>query len=194
MFQFDASAKNRNGSKMKIAELEADRKAHLKIRETPSRPLNVEEPVNTTFSYAGYVQSLTNTFKDHAQNIERYIEKLKLHFPNKKVYFSFFIEDITAIGSYIVINGERFEMMPVYVREFINLIEQYRGIDYLIFKTQDFYIKSINIYKISPQAIEELKRCCYNMNESSFYQYNYKRATIVHSATEHLDGDPRYEE
>ena len=182
MFQFDASGKNRKGSKMKIAELEVDRKANQEIRKNSKRPLHIEEKVNITFSYSGYIQSLTCTFKEHAKNIEQYIEKLKQHFPNKKIYFTFYIEDTTAIGNYIIINGERYEMIPIYVKEFVDLLEQHQGIDYLIFNTQDTYIKSISIHKIADQSIDELRRCCYDMNNSEFYEYSYKRSSNIYSA------------
>ena len=189
MFQFDASGKNRNGSKMKVAELEVDRKAREEIRKNPTRPLHIEEKVNVTFSYSGYIQSLTKTFTDHAKNIEQYISKLKLHFPNKKIYLTFYIEDITAIGNYIIINGERYEMIPIYVRDFVDLIEQYPGIDYLLFKTQDTYIKSINIHTISDQTIDQLRQHCYDMSKSEFYEYSYKRSSNVYSADDSLNDD-----
>lgn len=184
VFQFDASGKIKKGSRMIRAELDVNRHHNKLARESTIRPLQLEDKVDTSFSYERYVQSLNNTFVEHANNIETYIKSLQKEFPNKKIYLSFFIEDITAIGNYMIINGQQTEMNPLYVGEFIDLLSSYRGIDYILTKTQDVYIKSLTIQRIDEHSIKELKEQCYDMSKDIFLEYSYKRISNIHSASE----------
>lgn len=109
-FEFDASKKTRKGSTQKTKELKADIeiKEEYHNSEVPEdSSLSIERPVDVEFSITSYYKSLNSSFLHHAKSIVDYRKKLNEIAPDKKVLLSFFIEDTTALGNYVVVKKKQ---------------------------------------------------------------------------------------
>ncbi len=176
-FEFDASGKSRKGSKMRLAELTTEKELKLKRQKATKYPIYTEASVNVDFTYEGYVQSLLSAFAMHYSKIENYKEKIKEYFPKKKIYFGFFIEDITAIGNYIITGNKTEPIYPLLAREFVTVLEKCSGIDFVISKIQDTYVPYIYIHQIDNETIKKLNQDSYDMTHSKYYAYHYKKVS-----------------
>lgn len=180
-FQFDAAGKSIKGSKMRLAEIKTKAKLEEKKKILTGCPKYIEENVDVEFSYEEYVKSLLDSFTSHSDKIDKYKATLKNLYPTKKIYFAFFIEDITAIGNYICIKNTTVPMTPLYVREFIDKITTYNGIDFVIASFQNCYIKQLHIQEINNNEIQQLYQNVYNINNDKYYTYKYKKTSHIYS-------------
>lgn len=176
-FEFDASKKGRRGSTQRQKEREVDRKIHEEYRHS-SVPengfLSIERNVDVDFSITSYYESLVSTFKSHADSIIGYRNNLTEKAPGKKVLLSFFIEDVTALGNYVIVNGKTESLNPLKIPFFLGELASIQGLDYIIFKTMDSYVPSLYIQKLSKPLLAELLKKCYGPNDK-YVQYQYKR-------------------
>ena len=176
-FQFDASKKTRKGSKQKQKEHKVDR-AIFEVYQHSAVPedgiLSVERHVDVEFSIASYYESLVSTFTAHANSIADYRQNLKEKAPGKRVLLSFYLEDTTALGNYVVVNGKTEVLDPLKIPFFLGELASTQGLDYVIIKTTDNYVPSLRIQKISIPLLTGLLRNCYSPNDK-YVQYQYKR-------------------
>lgn len=180
-FEFDAAGKNRKGSKMKLAEILANKELEVKRKGIKKYPMFTEATVSVEFSYEGYLQSLIYAFQTHAERIEAYKAEIKKHYPNKKVYFAFYIEDVTAIGNYVETKNGQEPMYPMLVKEFLDIVTTTCGIDFIISRIQDFYIYNLCIYELKEDIIKSLRENVYDMNRDKYIPYHYKKSSHVYS-------------
>ena len=178
-FQFDASKKTRKGSKQKQMECKADRdiiEEYRRLKVPTGGFLSIERPVDVELSITSYYDSLASTFRAHANSINDYRKKLELlsRETRKRVLLSFYIEDTTAIGNYIITNGRTEALNPLKTPLFLEELKLTQGVDYIIIKTTDCYVPSIRIQKISIPLLNRLYKKCYGSNDK-FVQYKYKR-------------------
>ena len=176
-FEFDASKKRRGGSTQRQKEWEVDREIHEEYQHStvPEKGfLSIERNVDVDFSITSYYESLLSTFKAHADSIIDYRNNLTEKAPGKKVLLSFFIEDVTALGNYVIVNGKMESLNPLKIPFFLGELASIRGLDYVIFKTTDSYVPSLYIQKLSKPLLTELLKKCYGPNDK-YVQYHYKR-------------------
>ena len=180
-FEFDAAGKTRKGSKMKLAEILANRELEKKRKGIRKYPIFTEAAVGVEFSYEGYLQSLLYAFQTHAEKIENYKAEIKKHYPNKKVYFAFFIEDVTAIGNYIETSHGREPIYPMLVKEFLDVVIATGSVDFIISRIQDFYTYNLCVYELREDIIESLRENVYDMSRDKYIPYHYKKSSHVYS-------------
>lgn len=175
-FEFDASLKTRKGSKQKLKEIQAD-KHILDIYRSKSQERiannDISEMVDVNFSIENYVKSLLNTFRTHAKNINVYRDNIMSKYPGKKIYLSFYIVDTTALGNYIISSHGRAAMLPLCVKEFIDELSKTNGLDYVITNTQDTYVHSLHIQKISDHFLNSLYKESYDFSQETYQPYRY---------------------
>ncbi len=176
-FEYDASKKIKKGSKQKRAEQEADREIEKEYRQSETPPngfLSIEKLVDVEFSITSYCESLLSNFTAHKKHIGEYRRNLMEKYPGKRGFLTFFIEDTTAIGNYVITNGKTEALDPLKLPPFLGVLASTQGLDYVIVKTTDSYVPSLRIQRIAPPLLEELSKNCYRPNDS-FVQYQYKR-------------------
>ena len=180
-FEFDASGRMSKGSKMRRAELRATEKLEKKAEEINKYPLDLETPVNVNFSHAGYVQSLLDAFRSHSNKIANYKNALQNQYPGKDIFFAFFIEDITGIGNYILMENARIPipMYPLCVKDFLAAVAVEKEIDFLLFSIQDFYKKELHIQQIDNEIISSFYNDIYDMTKDKYIPYNYKKSLRI---------------
>ena len=180
-FEFDSSTKIRKGSKMRMAELSAERELKQKRVFTGENTIVTETMVDVCFSYEGYISSLLDAFDSHTKNINNYRNAIKSNFPNKKIILAFYIEDITAIGNYIVTKEGTKPMCPFFVKEFLDVLKKTDGIDYVISRVQNAYTYALHFSKIDCKSLNSLYKNAYDMEEDKFFSYFYKK--VQHTKT-----------
>lgn len=62
---------------------------------------------------------------------------MKSKYLQKKQYLSFYIEDATAIGNYVITQYGLEALNPLCIREFINELARTKELDYVIVKHQE---------------------------------------------------------
>ena len=129
--------------------------------------------MDVVFSIENYIKSLLNVFHKHAKNIDVYRGNIREKYPEKKIYLSFYIEDTTALGNYIISSRGKETMLPLCVKEFIDVLSETCGIDYIITNTQDTYVHSIHIQKINERFLETLYGECYDFSHDVYRPYRY---------------------
>lgn len=175
-FEFDSSGKEKYGSKMHMAETCAEKELDdiRKSSSSTNSPLCIETKVHVTFSYEGYIKSFLNGFGSHSKKIENYKEAMRKQYPGKKNLFAFFAEDTTALGSYVRNKNGNQPIYPLFVKEILDEVETTRGIDLILFRTQNFYTYTLYVQQISSETISALRMNTYNMNENKYFSYQYK--------------------
>ena len=172
---FDASKKTKSGSKQMQKEAEAKRAINEEFRnstETEGGILSIKRTVDVELSIADYCESLADNYLKHANKIEDYRKKLKEKSNGKKVLLSFFIEDITALGNYVVGNGKTESLNPLKLPFFLDILAATSGLDYVLIKTTDMYVPSFCIQKVSIPLLKKLLYDCYT-SDYKYLQYNY---------------------
>ena len=174
-FEFDSSGKTRKGSKMRMAELSAERELKNKRVFTGTYPIVTETMVDVSFSYEGYISSLLDAFDSHAKNIYNYRDAIKKNFPNKEIIFAFYIEDITAIGNYVVTKEGTKPMCPFFAKEFLDVLKKTDGIDYVISRVQNAYTYTLHFTKIDCKSLNSLYKNACDIKKDKFFSYAYKK-------------------
>ena len=183
-FQFDASGISKKGSKMMRAEVTANNKTTEISENSSKRPLYIEVPVDTVFSYERYLKSLITSFTAHARNISKYLSELSKKYPNKKIYLAFYIEDKTALGNYIKTDRGIEPMCPLCINEFINELKINNNLTYILVRIQDNYHYNLHIQCINEEFIESLYKEAYDMKKDQYCTYNYKIASNIYSLSD----------
>ena len=176
-FQFDASKKTRKGRKQRQQEIKADRVIHEEYQHSKVPGdgfLSIKKPVDVEFSITNYCESLLSALKSHSNSIANYRNHLAEISPDKKILLSFFIEDSTALGNYVISNGKAEALNPLKLPFFLILLASIQGLDYVIIKTTDSYVPSLQFQKISKPILAELLKNCYSP-EDKYIQYQYER-------------------
>lgn len=175
-FEFDSSLTSRKGSKQKLKEIQADKhilETYKSKNQERTEAVKVSELVDVVFSIENYIKSLLNVFHKHAKNIDVYRGNIREKYPEKKIYLSFYIEDTTALGNYIISSRGKETMLPLCVKEFIDVLSETCGIDYIITNTQGTYVHSIHIQKINERFLETLYGECYDFSHDVYRPYRY---------------------
>ena len=178
-FSFDASKKPRKGSKQEQIEHKVEREMQEEYRHsTPPVDsfLSIEKTVDVEFSIKNYCVSLVSAFNSHVNSINDYRQKLSAKASGKNVFLSFFIEDTTAIGNYVITNGKSEALDPLKIPFFLKYIASMQGLDYVIIKTTNLYVPSLRFQKISHSLIIELLNKCYGIN-TKYVPYQYKKVS-----------------
>ena len=186
-FEFDSSGKTRKGSRMRIASFQANAELESKLKKITSYPKRAETVVKVDFSYDRYVQSLLKAFNTHMAQKDKYISALRAQYPGHKVYFALYIEDATALGSYINIDHDIQPVSPLRVREFIEALSKETGIDYIICRVQKIYTYQLFFQRITPSDITKLMSETYNMDECSYVSYHYGQRTSIERLDDEID-------
>lgn len=176
-FEFDASKEKKKGSTQKQKEAEVDRlidKEHRQLTPSKDGLISIEKPVDVEFSITSYLESLSSAFRSHADTIAAYRQNLTEKAQGKRVLLSFYIEDVTAVGNYVVVDGKQEALDPLRIPAFLNLLASVQGLDYVITKTTFFYVPSLRIQPVSISALSQLISSCYGPNDK-YVQYQYKR-------------------
>ena len=126
------------------------------------------------FSIRSYCDSLISNFRNHAGCIEDYRKKLKELAYDKRMLLSFYIEDTTAIGNYMSVNGKMEALNPLRIPEFVEELASTQGLDYVVIRTTDLYVPSIRIQRITNALLSELSEKYYGPDDK-FIQYHYTR-------------------
>lgn len=176
-FQIDSSSKVRKGSSLKIEKEKIDRDVMKEYYKQQKTPFVMEMPINTELTYKNYVDSLINSFSAHACKINDYRNNLKEISATKKVIVAFFIEDMTDLGSYIDTSKGREPLIPLCIKEFIDELNKYEGLDYVITKSR--YGGALHIQQITPQFIKSLYTECYSPETDQFVSYKIIRSTHI---------------
>ena len=174
-FEFDASKKTKDGSSQRKKEAEVHRNIDEEYRHMNrmgSESLSIKKKVDVKLSIENYYDSLLQTYIDHAQKIGKYREKLKDQYPNKKIYLAFFISDVTAIGNYVSVDGKTESLSPLRLPIFVSLLQCTSMLDYVLVKTTDTYIPSVQIQSCEKGALEELASDYYGINDM-YIPYSY---------------------
>lgn len=176
-FEFDASLKTRKGSTQKQKEIQTDRRI-LEIHKSKDHEISENDeickPVDVNFSLEYYKDALLDGFRSHANSIGVYRENIAHKFPNKKAYLSFYIEDTTALGNYIISSRGNEAIVPLCVKEFIDELSKIEGLDYVITNTQNFYIHSLHIQAINDYFLKSLYKQSYDLTYSFYWKYKYQ--------------------
>lgn len=182
-FQFDASKKTKKGSTQIRKQIEAEQRIKNKIQtaKLPSEGyLSIDAEVDAEFSIQYYIDSLLAALCTHAKSIGQYREHLQLAYPERKVYLSFFIEDATAIGNYIVVNGKTEPLSPLRIAPLLDFLLSLKGLDYVVIKTTNMYVPSLQFLKVDMDTFRPLYSKCY-LPDTKFIQYRYKIESHVYS-------------
>ena len=176
-FEFDASKKTRKGSKQKQKEDEVDRaiqEEYLRSTVPEGSYLSIEKPVDVELSAKNYIDSLISNYEGHAGAIAQYRQNLTEKAPGKKVLLTFFIEDTTAIGNYVDMNGKAEALNPLKLPIVLRLLTLTPGLDYVVFRTTDSYVPYVRIQAVSIPLMNNLLKDCYGA-DVKYVSYQYKR-------------------
>lgn len=168
---------------MRIAELRTKKQLEQKmtsVKEPIKKPTIIESFVDVDFSYKSYVQSLLNAFQTHSNNIENYRNSMQRIYPNKHIFLAFYIEDITAIGNYIDTQEGTKPMCPLFVKEFLDILSNISGLDYILARVQNTYTYKIHIQKVDPSALYALYENSYDLTRDKFISYHYKKTQRIY--------------
>lgn len=181
-FQIDSSKKTKKGSTMKRDMQIMGRKTAevLKvINQFSHSRMKIKSILPTNFSFEDYINSLFSTFKSHAKNVEKYRISLKKNYPGKEVLLAFHIEDATPLGSYVRSDSTTEAFNPLFLKEFIDVLSRYSGIDYIIVSNlEDLYVPATYIQKIDTINLKKLNDHRYTINDK-FLAFNYSTETII---------------
>ncbi len=175
--EFDASKKTRKGNKQQQKEQEADREIreeYLQSTVPKGSFLSIERLVDVELSAKNYYESLFLNYKTHADSIDEYKYNLSQMAPGKKVFLTFFIKDVTAIGNYVEEGGKAEALNPLRLPLVLGLLASTSGLDYVIFRTTDGYVPFLRIQAVSIPLMKNLRKKCYGM-DAKFIPYQYKR-------------------
>ena len=139
-FKFDASKKTRKGSTQQQQEVLIDRKHRVAYQQMENKPdglIVIKDNVNVIFSIENYVTALLSSYRHHVKRIPEYRRNMKSKYLQKKQYLSFYIEDATAIGNYVITQYGLEALNPLCIREFINELARTKELDYVIVKHQE---------------------------------------------------------
>lgn len=188
-FQFDASKKTRKGSRQRIEEKKTrddilkEHQLNLNSRKKTDDYIAIRKNVDVDLSFEYYYNSLLDSFIKHAKRISEYRNNIEKSYPGRKVYLTFFIEDITAIGNYVSNQGKTEVLTPLRIQRFLNVLKQIKGLDYIAVKTIDSYVPQIQILNCSDESIDKMMEYCY-ANESKYISYNYAIESHFHGMRE----------
>lgn len=177
-FKFDSSPKTSKGSTQIRKELKIKKQiaADLKkgnLTDGDGKTFSsVRKIVDVEFSVQDYYMSLINSFLSHAKNIQDYRDNLQRLYPQKKIYLSFFIEDITALGNLVEDNGKIESMTPLKLPLFVNHLAATSGLDYVLIKTKNIYVPNIDIQSCDKENIKTMLTRCYS-TKTKFVTYQY---------------------
>lgn len=185
-FEFDASLKTRKGSMQKQKAIQTDKhilEIHRSKEHESFEVDKISEVIDVNFSFDYYKKSLLESFRSHANSISIYRDNITHKFPNKKAFLSFYIEDVTALGNYIIISRGREAMIPLCVKEFIDELSKVDGLDYVITNTQDTYIHSLHIQAINDYFLDSLCKESYDFSRSYYWPYRYQTESHFYNLT-----------
>ena len=177
-FKFDSSRKTSNGSTQIRKEIAAEKQIiadyrNGKVMESDGKKYKaVRKKVDVEFSAKEYYKSLIDTYTTHAMSIKAYRENLEGMYSDKQILLSFFIEDITAIGNYVEDNGKTECLNPLKLPLVLELLMNTKGIDYVLVKTTDMYVPTINIQSCDEKNLSKLLCSCYS-DTAKFVSYQY---------------------
>lgn len=110
---------------------------------------------------------------EHASRIEIYRENLEKNYRGKKIYLSFYIDDITAIGNYVNDKGKIASLTLMKIPEFIRLLQCFKGLDYVLIKTTSMYVPEVTICSCDMNSLNHLLLTSYT-NDTKYISYQYK--------------------
>lgn len=182
-FVFDASRKSTSKGSMQIrkeiqtrAQLAEDYKNGNLVEGDGKKYSAVRRTVDVEFSAKNYYKSLIDTYTDHASKTFEYKKSLEELYPNKRVLLSFFIEDITALGNYVDDNGRTECLSPFKLPIFLDFLAATQNLDFVLIKTTDAYVPSIEIQSCDKDNLTRLLNNCYSANAKYIsYQYNIEQ-------------------
>lgn len=178
-FQFDSSKKTKKGSNLVSEGKKVDAELMKKYYTQSEHPFSAEMEIDVQLSYSNYVTSLVTAFKQHSNNIIEYRSNLQKIAPDKKVYFAFYIEDVTSLGNYIMTEYGRETLNPLCVKELIDEIAKCTGLDYVLARVQRDYIYTLHIQQINDEFIQNLYRQSYDTSKDIFLPYKITRETNI---------------
>lgn len=177
-FMFDASRKTSKGSTQIRREYDAERQiieAYRngdKIKKDGCEYVAVRKLVDVKYSPEHYYKTLFDTFVHHAKNLHQYRKNLEDKYPGKKVYLAFFIDDVTAVGNYVTVEGKTECLTPLKLPFFIRILLTTKELDYVLVKTTDMYVPSIEIQSCSVTNLNRLLESCYP-DDAKYVTYQY---------------------
>lgn len=187
-FEFDSSRTNRKGSTMRQRDLytkaELDNLAQTStesVKGGTAVPIEINVLTPVELSFQSYLNSLMSSFRHHARRIEVYRRALTEKYPTKKVLLSFFIEDVTKVGNYIISEQKLIPLNPLRVKSFISELRQTVGIDYIAACFQEFYVHHLDVQQICDSNLKFLLEQCYP-DDVVFWQYQYETTAHVYGS------------
>ena len=162
------------------AKAETDNLAKV-AQDSMALPIEINVPVPVELSFQSYLTSLMSAFRHHARRIEIYRRALTEKYPAKKILLSFFIEDVTKVGNYIISEQRLIPMNPLRVKPFISELSQTTGIDYIVTCFQEFYVYHLDVQQICAPNLKLLLEQSYPDN-AAFWQYQYQHITHIYSS------------
>lgn len=177
-FKFDSSPKTSKGSTQIRKELKIKKQIATDLKNgyltdgDGKTFSSVRKKVDVEFSVHDYYMSLIYSFLSHAKNIQDYRNNLRSLHPQKKIYLSFFIEDITALGNLVEDNGKIESMTPLKLPLFVKYLAATSGLDYVLIKTKNMYVPNIDIQSCDNENIKTMLAGCYS-TKTKFVTYQY---------------------
>lgn len=183
-FEFDASKKSKKGSNQRCKEKEVDREQNIKLitqYEGKKGHIVLEGHIDAGYSFENYSSALVSTFMSHAQSIEKYRKSISDHYPEKKIYAVFYIDDVTALGNYVKTPKGLQVLYPLKVKEFLTALSETHNLDYVVLKFKyEFYVPMLVILKNEKQYLDMFMDECFNPDTDEFIQYTYEREGHIH--------------
>ena len=135
-----------------------------------SGPFKMLPPVSKGPGNAkSYLINCTVRFEEHYARLDTYKDALLkggIYDPSCRIKTCFFIEDTTPLGSYILDGEGMEEIVLFYVKQFLNLFEASRQLDYVFFG--NFKGRSDGLWFMGREDIS-----CYRKKESDILRKNY---------------------
>lgn len=125
-----------------------------------------------------YLNNFEENFYKHYTKIDIYINNLrKIGIINDKTKFKicFFIEDVTCFGSFILDESDPKGIVLLYVKQFLDILENSDRVDYVFFGGQHFNKKCL--WFMSRDNINAFRKKEINIKDKEFF-YSSKPQTI----------------
>ncbi len=164
-FCIDSSKRTKRGSSYTIDKKKIDRAVTNLHQLSTKKDLHISAEIETEFSYDNYIGTVISTFTKHANHVETYKKNLVKIASERRILLAFYIEDVTTTWTSILnSNGSSEPLNPLCIREFVEVLEQSRGIDYIIVKAKN----TVHILQLTDDYIQSLYGECYDLNKESF--------------------------
>ena len=178
-FEFDSSPNTRKGSQNRI-EINKDIK---KFKESFCNNPNADGTeiykgeLIVKQSITNYMKNLASAFENHYQKIKHYKENILEHINcdnDKKFDFvvTFLIEDVSIFGS-IYFDKESKLLLPIFVKEFVDLWKKKLNVDNIICSAETNENKK-NTYIVSKNDFVYLNRMSIPMEQIKQFGFNPK--------------------